>query len=320
MILFFYGADSVRSRREMERTIEEFKRKRDPHGFNVAPFDCEAANPQEAVTALLTAPFLGEKKMVILKGIFCAHAAELRTWLANAIAEGLPEWLVLLVFESGDIKDKKDALCVALAKEKYAHEFTLATSTGKQATARAFEEQGVSVGADTLDAFMNSGIVDPWEREGAVRAIAAYVRGRRRTRVEVSDLALFVEEAPDDNTFHFIDALIARNAHGALTRIHGLWRAGANPHLVFGALLWQWRTLLTVAHYQKAHPQAPQSDLTRALNIKEFVARKALAATRTFSFETLRTHFDALVSIDKEVKRGGEFKLLLDRFIMQVCF
>ena len=71
MVLFYWGADGFRSHEHSVRTVESFKEKRDPQGYNVFVFDIRDAQSSAIWEAISSVPFMAEKKMIeIMSGDF----------------------------------------------------------------------------------------------------------------------------------------------------------------------------------------------------------------------------------------------------------
>ncbi|MBU0597126.1 hypothetical protein KJ641_01015 [Patescibacteria group bacterium] len=126
MIIFLYGPDTFRSRRQLKKMITKFKVDRDPQGLNVVSLDAEKAGPGEIISQVLAVPFLAEKRMVVVENLLVSKDQDLMKELLKRIEENnIPETNVLIFWEGTDKFKTKSAkeFFGRLQKEKYAQSF-----------------------------------------------------------------------------------------------------------------------------------------------------------------------------------------------------
>ena len=66
MLILLYGKNTFDSLARLKELIIKFKKDRDPQGLNTVVVDCEK-NTKDVLGQILSAPFLSEKRMVVLK-------------------------------------------------------------------------------------------------------------------------------------------------------------------------------------------------------------------------------------------------------------
>jgi DNA polymerase-3 subunit delta len=127
MLIFLYGADTFRSRAQMKKMIDKFKKDRDPQGYNTISLDTKKTEDQnKIISEILAAPFLAERRMVVVENLLVSKQKELLKSLIKRIEENtLPETNVVLFWEDGEEFKDKDAklLFDRLLKEKYTQRF-----------------------------------------------------------------------------------------------------------------------------------------------------------------------------------------------------
>lgn len=317
MVLFFYGADEFRSRRHRGKTIEAFKQKRDPEGYNTLVFDASTVKAALIVEALSTAPFMAEKKMVVIDGAVSqgdeGMGEALVTWVEKF---GTREDTVVLFFDGDELEG---SLFEMLKKQQYAQEF--APMTREQAIGYAIEEaqsHGVVLDPATA-ATIVQGIT------GGTRALyilisqlCAFTKGSGKTTIEPSMVPLFVGEALDDNAFHFVDALGSRDVQTAVGLMHEQWRSGKHALEILGALGWKWRVLLQARSLLDENPAIKPADAGKILGIHQFVADKSLRAVKNSSYTTIANHYKSLATIDHGIKRGDHGQARVEQFLFDV--
>ena len=87
MIIYIYGADTFRSRQYLKKTIEQFKKQRDPQGYNVVILDAKIEEMGKILSEMTAAPFLAEKRMIVLENTLSSAdedmLSELAEWVKN---------------------------------------------------------------------------------------------------------------------------------------------------------------------------------------------------------------------------------------------
>jgi len=69
MLILLYGKNTFDSLSRLNELIVKFKKDRDPQGLNTSILDCEKS-AKDAFGQILSAPFLSEKRMVVLKNFW----------------------------------------------------------------------------------------------------------------------------------------------------------------------------------------------------------------------------------------------------------
>ncbi len=69
MQFLLYGEDSYRSKKQLDKFVAEFKARRDPQGYNTVVLEGENLLFEEIAGHYTAAPFLGEKRLMVIKNI-----------------------------------------------------------------------------------------------------------------------------------------------------------------------------------------------------------------------------------------------------------
>ncbi len=127
MIIFLYGKDTFRSRQQLKKMVEKFKKDRDPQGYNVGIFDAqEVKDASVLLENILSMPFLAEKRMVVVENLLMSKNTELQKDILGRINENrIPETNVIIFWEGvGEFKGKDaKVLYERLSQEKFSQRF-----------------------------------------------------------------------------------------------------------------------------------------------------------------------------------------------------
>ncbi len=125
MLLYLCGSDTFRSRQQLKKMITKFKTDRDPQGFNVVRLDVEKSK-ENVLQQILAAPFLAERRMVVLENLLVSKEKDLQTEILQRIKnKNFPESNVIIFWEGTDKFKTKlgKELHTVLSKEKFAQSF-----------------------------------------------------------------------------------------------------------------------------------------------------------------------------------------------------
>jgi len=323
MFILLYGSNTFYSRQQLKKSIEDFKKQRDPSGMNTVVFDAEKAEIHQILENIVASPFLAEKRLVVIEKALSKGSKDLMEALWTMVETNKIPATAVVIFWEGELVEKKvHPLTTWLKKQKFSKEFKefspleLSNWILKEVQTEKMEIENLA---------LNNLIAHPlssnlWSLYNELQKICAYVQANQGTKITSKDVSLFLTDAPDDNTFHFIDALVSKNSKQAIKLLHDQWDSGAAEPQVFGALVWQFKTLLLVKDYQNLNPAVSSEMAAKNLGLSPYVVKKAFGALRNFPFEALKKIYGELLEIDKKVKTGeGDYQLLLDLLVNKIC-
>jgi len=318
MIIFLYGADTFRSRRQLRKMIEKFKVDRDPQGLNVVSLDCAKDEDGKIMEQILATPFLAEKRMVVLENLLTATGkGDLQTEILKRVQEkGLDENNVY-VFWQGKDKPKTKAgkeFLARLLKEKYAQEFE--EMKGVQLSAWISSEtkdRGGKISKHAVDLIAQNVGGDMWLLNSLIDQLIAYKDGEE---IMTEDVNLFVEEKVDDNIFNLVDAAVSGQAKQVYKMIREQYRIGKDPHYVFAMILRQFRILIEIRDLYEREDNMPSDMMAKKLGIHPFVVKKSLPFIKKYNLEDLKKIYLKLLDLDIKFKTSqGDPSLLVDVFV-----
>lgn len=192
MLIFLHGPDTFRSRQQLKKMIEKFKLDRDPQGYNVAVLDCQKEDGSKIMEQILSAPFMSEKRLVVLENFLSATSKgdwqeEILKRISFDKGSGLkkektlPDSTVILFWES-DLKPKTKVakeLFELLSKEKFAQSFDLLIGVKLQQWIETeFKTRGGKISQPALQYLTNNIGSDMWRLDSLINQLIAYVIAR----------------------------------------------------------------------------------------------------------------------------------------------
>ena len=322
MILFLYGEDTFRSRQQLNKMVAKFKVDRDPTGLNVTIPDISKEEPEQIIEEMHAAPFLAEKRMVVLKGVLASKEKKLQELLLDRIkSDHIPASTILLLWEEeNDFKKATNVvkeLFSLLQKEKYAQCFE--TLTGSKLSAfieEQVQERGGSIQKDALQYLTNNSRDDLWFVDATVQQLVSFCNGEVIT---LEAAKRFVPERFDDNIFNLVDAIVAGRGEKVFPMLEEQYKKGEDAMFVFSMLIRQFRILLLLRDALDRN-LALNDSMAKEMGLHPFVLKKSLPFAKQYTTAALKEIYASLLDIDKKNKTGGgDPQVLLDVFVSKLC-
>ncbi len=301
--------------------IAEFKAKRDPSGLNLNVFAAEKTEGAEMLEAMVASPFLAEKRLTVLERLSENKKKDLWANLLKLIkSKKLPDTSAVIFWE-GEIKLNSHPLWETLAKQKFSQKFELLSGSKlSQWIKTEIANRGLEIEPLALTALANHPFDGLWRLINELDKITAYLSKEPEKKIALKHLNLFLDEAGDENIFHFLDALTARRAKEAIKLLYNQYDSGEEPGKIFNLIVGQWRKLLLLKDYFALNPGATSDKAAGALDIHPFVVKKTLAILPGFTFAKLKEIYRELLEIDAKAKNGEEdYKTSLEMLVAKIC-
>lgn len=320
MVIYLYGPDTFRSRQYRNQTIEKFKRDRDPRGYNVVALEAPEVSAEKILNELTAAPFLAERRLLVLKNILTSTDEALLEALAARLKnQTVPSSTALLVWQAETPSKNAAAkkLGKLLAAEKYALEFTPLTGVRlRQWIEGELAARGATAPPPVVEWLGKNFGADLFALNGLLDQLAAYAAGRVIT---LADIQIFASESNDDTVFALAEA-IARKETGRAYALLALKRQqGEADGKIFGLIVWQFRILLELADLLERDAKLTSETAAKKLGLHPYVAKKNWALAKQYPLNKLENTYRALVDLDTKTKTGvAPQSLLIDLFIAKI--
>ena len=348
MLIYIYGEDSFRSRQYLKEQVAKFKIARDPQGYNVVFVNAKTVEVGKVMSEIVSAPFLAEKRMVVLENVLSVSDKELLGQLIErvngvipapdrgrgqapagirdlkgqipasagmTIKQGFPESNIIVFYQSEPLSKVKEAkeLHELLRKEKYAKEFELLHGDKLYGWAAAeIKNRDGKISRAALTFLCDNIAGDMWHLNTLLDQLSAY----KKEEIQLADIQLFLEEKLDDNIFNLTDAIVAGNKKLAFKLLDSQRKLGAEDGQIFGTILWQFRTLISMRDLFEREDISSSDILAKKLKIHPFVARKNWTVVKKYSLDKLQKIYRELLEIDIKTKTGlADQSVLLDLFV-----
>ncbi|MEW6610481.1 MAG: DNA polymerase III subunit delta [Patescibacteria group bacterium] len=339
MIIFIYGPDTFRSREKLKEVIEEFKKKRDPQGYNVVRLEGKGLTFERFRSEARTAGFLSPRRMVVVENLLQEGNSSVVERIKSFLEEEnfRARDANVVVFWEGDMNARRNTCSVHkrsergkkeepraqiadislfdfLASREYVFSFPLLepreVSAWIRERVRASGSSCERAVAEALAAVVGS---DLWRADREIGKLAALRRGAAITK---EDLMVLVETEESPSQFALTDAAGERNVVHALPLYYSLVLSGIEPLAIHSMLVRLFHTIALVKSYMEETQGERSADIGKVLGIHPYVAQKTIPFTRQYSWEDLQKIYRSLLAVDMRIKtESGDATLPLELFI-----
>lgn len=319
-VFLFFGEDIYSHREKLSFWQKEFEKK---YGdINISIFQGKETSANELSQACLAAPFLAEKRFVVIKD-FLAEAEDAERAKAAKLAENIPESCVLVFSESGQA-DRRTALFKKIQKIGKTMEFT--PPSGSKLLAWIERKIKNLEGQIEREAAIYLSEVVPndlFALENEISKLVNYANGRPITK---QDIELLTNSQFSASIFRLTDGIGQKNVKVSLETLHQLIDSGEELHRILYMIMRQFRIIISVKDL--ASKGLKRDEITAKLREHPFVISNTMTQLKNFSIEQLKRAYELLIEIDSKLKSGGikilagdnrEFVLALDRLVLDLC-
>ena len=319
MIIFIYGGDTYRSRQYRDKIVTKFQIDRDPGGYNIVTIDGESATVGQVTQEVCAAPFLAEKRMVVLKNTLSGKVNKALDELETLVSEKkVPESTVLVIWERAEEYKNKTAQGIfkVLLTEKFKEHFPiLGVSEAIGWAKQQLIAFGLTAGPGAVESLVAGAGTDSFVIEQLLLQLKSYKPGGTIT---TADVAQFVEAPTDDNIFALVEHFVRGNAKAALNMMRAQYKNGEDENYILLMLIRQARMMLLVADGLTRN-ESPDI-MAKKLGLHPFAIKKTVPLVRQFTREQLENFFLALSDFDQRMKTGrGDLGVMLDTLVAKLA-
>lgn len=310
MIFFIYGADHFRAAEKLKELTDQFTQKRDKSGFNVVKLDGENLDLDRFKQEALAAPFLGEKKLLVIKNILKnkKRAEPILEFLKDR-GEKLENNLIFVdLIEAEKKAQPTGQFFKYLAAQKYRWQFEpLNNFELKKWLQNYLANKKIALELAALGELIILCGNNLSQLILEIDKLVAYKNGKEIKKADVPEL---VKAKFDENIFNLVDAFANKDKKTALKLVSDQIKSGNHPLLMLNMIARQFKILLKIS----------DSHNTGSFGLHPYVLKKAREQKRNFTIGQLITINQELINLESQFKSGAKNpELLFDLFIAKNC-
>ena len=316
MIYLFYGTDTYRINEKIKVLSERFLAG-DKSGINLEKLDGENLTYQKFDQAISTTPFLGDKRLIIIKNLLLKNKNnDLKIKIAERLKKISSDMIIFLVEEGQP--DKRGKLFKELNKPKNSQKFD--PLMGRKLTdwvIKKVSDYGAIIEDREADFLSLSVGPDLYRLENETKKLANYVLSQSRERIEEADIRLQVRAVFEPNIFEFIESLSKKDAQKAYTLKTQFIELGESENYLLSMIIYQYRNMIKISELKEMGKS--MSEIAKEAKVHPFVVKKTFSILNNYSLSDLFTIYDILYESDLGIKSGKlESAVALDQVLAKL--
>lgn len=277
-----------------------------PHGLEEMNLT-ELVDPDAdaLIAAAETLPFLGEKRLVVVRD--CSLVAVGRKAEDERKAQAISEYIshisptTCLLFYVKGKADGRKKLYTLLKKKNAIVDFSpMNDAECADWIRRTMRHMGKNLQGETASRFVFTVGHDASLLKQEMNKLFAYLGDR--TDVLPEDIDAVCTRSTECTVFQMVDAQVAGNNDTAFALLRDMVQAGENRVGILAMLLRQYRILYHMRCL--TDERTPTSNLASLLGISPFAVARTQQQARRFDRERLRKAYDYLMDYEYQIKQG----------------
>ncbi|MBN1494536.1 DNA polymerase III subunit delta [Candidatus Peregrinibacteria bacterium] len=321
-VYLFFGEDTYSANHKLKIWQKAFEEK---HGgdINIAVLEGRDTTRIELESAVNSAPFLAEKRLIIVKNFLAKGDKDEQKKVADLLEEELPDFSIIVFIEE-EMPDKRTALLKKINKIGVLEEFE--SLIGPRLTGWIINkatEKNIPITPKVADYLGKVAGSELWNLNNELDKLKSYAKTQKIDEKAVDEL---VHPNLTTSIFKFTDYIAHKNRKGSLNTLDILIESGEEIVKIIFMIVRHFRILIQVKDLKDRGE--PKSEIISKLKEHPFVVSTMLEQSPNFTKEQLKTIYDTLLKIDIGIKTGKirlladdkkEVLLALQKFVHTVC-
>jgi len=321
-IYLFHGENDFLSSEKIRFWRDKFIEK---HGgdINITIFEADKkTKANEIISNFESMPFLGEKRLIIVKNFFKNSPAEEQKKLSENL-EKIPDFSVLVFIEQEAV-DKRLVLYKKITKIGQTEEFpNLEGINLYQWIEKSFQKMETKISFSEIKYLGDYSGNNLWHLTNEMSKLSLY---RKNEQITKEDINLLTKANLSLSVFKLVDYIGQKNTISALGSFNDLINKGEEVGYLFHMIIRQFRILLLISDLQQK--KVNEKEMIPLLQMKPFIIFSASKQAKNYTYETLKTLYKKLLDIEIALKTGKikqttndqkEFVIALEKFIVESC-
>jgi len=279
---------------------------------NTSTFDGQKLTPGELRGVCETAPFLAEKRLVVIEGLLERFEARGRPRQKKAANRGggegaksfadamsnIPESTVVMLMD-GRVKSTNPLLKLLSSQAEVRSFPMLREAKLRQWIDKEVAEQGAAISPQAADLLAKMVGGNLWVMSGEITKLTLFTGGKR---IEAEDINKVVSSAQEANVFAMVDAILDFKAGVAERLLEQLLDRGASSAYLLTMLTRQVRLIVQAREMRRQRKS--DIEIQSRLGLAPFPLRKTLEQAQRYPLERLKQLYKKLLQTDLYIKRG----------------
>ena len=290
--------------------------------FNLSVYDMEETSVEIAIEDAETLPFMGEKRVVIIKNPIFLTAEKKKDKVEHGIGK-LEEYMnspapytVLILLAPYEKLDERKKITKLIKKQSSVIELkALSDQESINWITTIAEQENVYITKEATNELMVLTANDLMIMHQELKKLSTYVGDGGS--ITPDDVRLLVARSLEQNIFELIDHVIHRRSKEALQIFYDLLKNNEEPIKILSLLVTQFRLILHVK--ELSNTGYGQQQIASTVKVHPFRVKLAMQQAGLFHSEELANLLMGLAEADYEMKTGKKDKqLILELFLLKL--
>lgn len=285
----------------------------DNRDFNLTLFHGRDFKPVEAVEQAMTFPVFADRRLVVIKNLHEASAAQL-DGLLSYVEDPVQETVLLMTADKIDARRK---IFQAIKKNGTLIEFKKLYDNQLPSFVRDLAlSLGVTMTAGAMKLFCKRVGTNLTEVHAEMEKLASYLGDR--DIADECDVAAVVSNTRVESIFDLTDALGRGDASHSLKLLYSLLAEGEAPLMVLAMITRHFRQMWKIRELLAQH--VPQGDLPRRVGISPYFIKGVMQQAQRIDNDGYRRIFKLLLETDLALKSSGaEPQTQMESLILEIA-
>jgi DNA polymerase III subunit delta len=330
LLYILSGEDDFSITRELD-TIKKGIGDQEMLATNTNTLDGKTITTDEFRAVCESAPFLSEKRLVIVQGLLDrfgikAPARGAKTAkkteqqpaayeaFGNCIFKLPPSTILVLIEE--EIKDSNPLLKMISPKAKIKNFPLLKTPELRQWVTNHVIAEGCKISVPAMNLLVRLIGSNLWVMSSELNKLATYAYGRQ---IEEKDVKALVSYTQQSSVFNLVDAIMEFKANEAESMLQQLMDKGATATYLLAMLYRQMRLIVRAGDLKRQGLREPE--MRQRLGVaSEYVVKKTLEQAARYSMPRIKQVYQQLLDTDIAIKTGKYTEeLALNILVAELC-
>jgi len=299
MLYFYYGEDSYSLKNKIKEIIDAFV-KIEGSDFNVSVIYGNKITVQEFEKNVFTAPFLGNKRLIIVKNVLgeCPDL-EIKKALGRNL-DKIPETSIV-VFAEGTDPDKRESLFKTLLKTATVTNFAKPADIDiKKFVQCQVSDNGLSIDPKATSKLALYCGADYWRIENELSKLIYFAKYQQRSLILEKDVEDLVDPINNFKIFDLTDSMADRNVNRAIKIYYSMLKGGEDEIKVFNMIIYHIRNMVII----NSLAGKAENQIAQLTALHPYVVKKILSSLRKFEAGKVQQIYKRLSELDWKIKRG----------------
>jgi len=319
MIYFIHGEDEFLAKEKLaffrNGSIKKYG------DFNVSFFSNENLVIDSIIKDIVSLPFLGEKRVIILEEVITSLKKDDRKKVMEAALDS-PDSTVVIFFENKNVLDKKtktkdieDFLSKIESKNIFHYQYMDLIQLNRWIYTK-LQSLGFAIDPKAINGLVALVGNDTRQINNELKKLASYKF--KEKSISAEDVIKLVKANVDTSIFSLTDALAKKDLKTAQKILRNIIESGEETYGMLSMIAFQFRNLIFIKTAEAEHISTQR--LLAETKMNPYVHKKTSQQVRGFTLEKLKEIYHLISDTDLAIKTGEKDpETALDLLIAKIC-